>query len=316
MVNIKGILYANKVDAEIDDYGDLSSFSIGGLGWEARVKKEETDKESERKKYQYTGIQQIGTSFPIPYTRDQLIKKRFESGSWLNKSWFATLITLLAVAIDAVCYGLLIEQSLPDDADMRWLDLLPAVGAAIAIDLLPTFLAQNLHRVNIKRKKVITIYNIFCIILFLAFIVIILIYRFSDLNMNKGYVDGCWAILMSLIPCATTMMCFIVNYISFDPQKTKLKKLREQELYIQENIFEIKSMLEEADALPSYKMNLIEQDNALYNSAYDLIETIGEYYKSYIRAEIIPQLHSPADTTDLSATRNVQSVQKIQLPII
>ena len=46
MISIKSKIHGNKVDAEIDEYGELSSFAAGGIGWEARVHKNKTEKET------------------------------------------------------------------------------------------------------------------------------------------------------------------------------------------------------------------------------------------------------------------------------
>ncbi len=318
MISIKGKIKENKVDAEIDDYGDFSAFEAGGANWEAKVHKSKTEKEFERDEYQYTGIQQIGTSFPNPYTRDQLIKLKFANNTIFQDSIVAIIVTIIAVVIDVICYGLLIEENIPADESMNILDYLPALGAAIAIDVLPMFFAQNLHRINVSKKKVIKIFGVLSIALIFIFLIIISAYRIGALYFvddPRPIVDYIWAIFMVMIPIATTMMCFIVNYISFNPIKNELMRLKNQELFIQENIFEIDAMITEAEAIPNYKENLIIQDNALYESACDLIETIGEYYKSYIRTEIIPILHSPADTTELSADRNAKSIKSIKLPV-
>lgn len=318
MISIKSKVHGNKVDAEIDEYGELSTFAAGGIGWEARVHKNKTEKEIERDEYQYTGIQQLGTSYPNPYTRDQLIKLRFGNSTIFQNRIVSFIVTCLAVAIDFVCYALLIQNSVGNAENLSGKDYLPAIGAAIAIDFIPLFFAQNLHRLNVSKKKVLKIFNILSIILVVLLLAIILTYRIVSLYYNNDprlIIDFVWAVFMVFIPIATTMTCFIVNYISYNPLREELKRLKNQELYVQENIFEINAMLEEAGSTPEYKENLIEQDNALYESAYDLIGTIGEYYKSYIRTEIIPMLHSPADTTDLSADRNVKEVKKIELPI-
>lgn len=318
MISIKSKFHGNKVDAEIDEYGELSSFAAGGIGWEARVHKNKTEKETEREKYQYTGIQQLGTSYPNPYTRDQLIKLKFGNSTIFQSPLASFIVTVLAIIIDLCCYILLIQGHAGTGQDLAFQDYLPAVGAAIAIDISPLFFAQNLHRLNIPKKNVLDCFNKVSIGLIAFILAVILFYRVSIIfheQVNEGFINFLWALLMLSIPLATTTVCFIVNYISYNPLREELKRLKNQELYVRENIYEIEAMLEEANSITDYKNNLIEQDNALYDSAYDLIGAIGEYYRSYIRTEIIPMLHSPADTTDLSADRNVETVKKIELPL-
>lgn len=317
MISIKGKLKENKVDAEIDDYGEFSTLEAGGSTWEAKVHKSKTEKELERDEYQYTGIQQLGTSYPNPYTRDQLIKLKFANDLSFKHPVVAFAVTIIAVIIDVVCYGLLIEENIPANETMQFIDYLPAIGAAIAIDFLPMFFAQNLHRISTDKKKVMKLFGIFSIALIIIFLIVISLYRICALYTSNDslLVKLIWAIFMILIPIATTMMCFIVNYISFNPLQKEIKRLKKQELFIQENIFEINAMIKEAESMPNYKEQLIAQDDVLYESAGNLIETIGEYYRSYIRTEIIPILQSPADTTDLSADRNVAPVKNITLPI-
>ncbi len=317
MISIKSKIHGNKVDAEIDEYGDLSSFATSGIGWEARVHKNKTEKEMERDEYQYTGIQQLGTSYPNPYTRDQLIKLKFGNSTIFQSAIVSFVVTTCAIIIDMICYTLLIQGSVDINTDLSIQDYLPALGAAIAIDFIPLFFAQNLHRLNTCKKKVLKRFNIISIVVIIAIIAIILTYRILQISQpeDSEIVSVFWAILMMIIPVATTMTCFIVSYISYNPLREELKRLKNQELYIQENIYEINAMLSEAESIPNYRENLIKQDDALYDSAYDLIGTIGEYYRSYIRTEIIPMLHSPADTTDLTVDRNINTIQKIELPI-
>lgn len=259
----------------------------------------------------------MGTIYPNPYDREDLVKKEFMETCWYRKTWCSLLITAVVIVIDVICYLLMFQSFVLEDQDYNIQSMMSAVGAAVAIDVLPLFFAHCLHRVNISRKKVIKIFSIISIIDVVAFLVLALLIRLGTgpFKGEAGMAVG-WAWILFMIPISTSLVCFIVNYLSYNPVKAELKKLRMLQLYKQEDINELKAAIAEYEAQTEYTENLAAEDEVLYESAYQLIESIGEYYRTYVRTNIIPMLASPADTTDLSADRAIPPTKKIHLPLI
>lgn len=302
---------------ELDANDDLTSFEINGRVFRAKIKKAISKKMLERLQHNTTGIIQIGTVYPTPYDREELINKEFAENCWYRKPVFSFLITIAVIIIDILCYLLMFQSFVLEDQDYNIQSIMSAVGAAVAIDVLPLFFAHCLHRVNISRKKVIKIFSIISIIDVVAFLVLALLIRLGTgpFKGESGIAVG-WAWILFMIPISTSLVCFIVNYLSYTPLKAELKKLRLLQLYKQEDINELQAAIAEYEAQEKYTENLIAEDEVLYNSAYDLVDTVGEYYRTSVRTKIIPLLKSPADTTDLSADRGISPTKKVPLPLI
>ncbi len=317
MSKFSGNYDKNTIDAEIDEYGDLTSIEIGTPIFGAKYHKGINKKERERNNYNTTGITQLGTIYPTPYNREDLIKKEFMETCWYRKTWCSLLITAVVIVIDVICYLLMFQSFVSEDQDYNIQSMMSAVGAAVAIDVLPLFFAHCLHRVNISRKKVIKVFSIISVIDVAAFLVLALLIRLGVGPFEgEGGIDIGWAWILLMIPISTSLVCFIVNYLSYNPVKAELKKLRMLQLYKQEDINELQATIAEYEAQEKYTENLAAEDEILYESAYQLVESIGEYYRTYVRTNIIPMLASPAETTDLSADRGIAPTKKVHLPLI
>ena len=64
----------NGLDAEIDEFGDLNSLDIENNKVKFSFRKGMNSKAIERTMYDKTGINQLGTTYPNPYDREELIK--------------------------------------------------------------------------------------------------------------------------------------------------------------------------------------------------------------------------------------------------
>lgn len=95
-------------------------------------------------------------------------------------------------------------------------------------------------------------------------------------------------------------MCFIVNYLAYDPYEKKLKTLKKIKLFREENINELNATIIEIDSELDYMNRLLDQDKALYEGAQKRIESVGNHYRKYVRNVLMITQSSPADTSDLS----------------
>lgn len=327
IVYFRELFFHGRIDAEINDYGEIESFELSGNG--SSFKYSKSGKRKKLNKYNRTGVHTLGTTYPDPYDREELLKQEYKNSNWYSSKVAVIFFTLSAIIIDFCCYVNLFELAAGNSGEIGFMEMLAAFGAAAAIDLLPIFFSHNLHRNSLMKrlekngygnvykfkfeKQVLTIFTIFNAILFVSIVVLMSITRLFELNPDEKQF---WInLIISLIPLATSMVCFILGYLSYNPAKKKLKELNIIKLFLQENINESLAMIEEVKSQPDYYESLKKQDELLYNSAFEFIEKIGECYKSYARMKVIPYLNSPADTTDLSAKRTKTIYQKIKFPL-
>lgn len=325
MFKFSGRVKENKLDTEIDEFGDIKSIDVENDNVEVSYKRDFNPKAIERLKYDRTGISQLGTTYPQTYDREEFIKLSKKPLNWYCSDLALILITSFIVIVDFMCYLFMLNnQQTKNGEDFNYSILLVAIGIAIAIDLLPIFIAHNLHRQAVDRKKVLKGFNILCIVLVFIFVLSIFIYRLlngegdetvkgtmelmtnsesEEINSNP-FINFLRLVttpfLYVLIPFATSLLCFILNYLSYNPIVKKIQKKKKELLVKQEDVNELKAVITEIESENDYYGFLKDKDDTMYNSAFDMIESISDYYKSYVRTELMIGLRSPADTTDLS----------------
>lgn len=302
------------LDTEIDEFGDIQSLNVDSPIVKFHFRRNLNLKAIERLSYDRTGISQLGTTYPTTYDREEFISLSKKPLNWYGYNIAAIVATLFIVVVDFFCYlTMFASQNADQDFDQKL--ILVAIGIAIAIDFLPIFFAHNLHRWEMDRKKVLKSFNIACVVLVGVFLVSVFAFR---LLISGNDSSGLWdnpestspflkfantaveSLIYMLVPCATSLLCFILNYLSYDPISKKILKKKREILFKQEDVNELKAVIKEMESKSDYYELLCQKDEIMYKSSCDMIESISEYYKAYVRTELIKGLHSPADTTDLS----------------
>ena len=306
--------YGNGLDAEIDEFGELNSIKVDTHKVKFGYKKGLNTKERERKKYKKTGIPQLGTTYPMPYDREEVIRLFGKEINIYRRNWFVILFTLLVMALDFCCYMLMLANL---KVDYKY--ILVAIGVAIAVDALPVFFAHNLHRLNAQRKKVLKCFNVIVVLFIVIFLGVVLAYRIlcfvktgtlpnnNTLNLfgsgNTGKLsinDILLSTFFFLVPIATSLFCFIINYLGYNPVEKKIRDKKREILFKREDVNELQTVIKEIELKGDYRSFLIYLDNKRYKASLEMIDSIGEYYKAYVRTEIMKKLKSPAESTDLS----------------
>lgn len=304
------------LDAEVDEFGDIQSLNVDSPVVKFHIRKNLNLKAIERLRYDRTGISQLGTTYPTTYDREEFINLSKKPLNWYGYNLTAILATLFIVFVDFSCYLIMFaSQNGNQDFDQKL--ILVAIGIAIAIDFLPIFFAHNLHRQGVNRKKVLKIFNITCIVLVIIFLVSIFSFRLLIITLqdtsNNPWSDAqstditfqmanaaVESFIYMLVPCATSMLCFILNYLSYNPISKKILIKKREILFKQEDINELKAVIKEMESKSDYLEILSKKDEIMYQSTNDMIDSISAHYKAYVRTEIMKSLHSPADTTGLS----------------
>lgn len=299
----------NELDAEIDEFGDLTSLNVGTESVKFEFKKRKSAKAIDRKKYNRTGIPQLGTTYPNSYDREEFIKLSKNPFPFYKTTWFSTVITFFIILVDLFCYTLMLDNISVGEVTVP----LVALGIALAIDGLPLFIAHNLHRQCVNRKKVLKVFNILSSVFVVAFLIVVLVCRIANvlatdstngdiIGINPySVLDGIFeSVFFALIPIATSFVCFIVNYLGYNPIENKILKKRREILFKLEDVNELDALIVEINQRGDYEGFLLDKDDEMYNAAYEMIDSIADYYKSYVRTGIMKKLQSPADTTELS----------------
>ena len=319
MAHFYSRLSNNQLDTEINEFGDLDSLDFKSRDIEIKYRKGKSWREIERARYKTTGIAQLGTTYPTPYDRESLIKKEYLPNSWYGYPFATFAITLIAVIIDTFCYLSMFGYGRSYSRMENFYILISTLGAAIAIDILPMFLAHNLHRIsncsdNQKVKKWVLI--TFSIISFLLFVFVVgIVFKLRLYNVDKLSNEFWKFVLMSMIPISTSLLCFISGYLSFSLYRKKLINLKSIKLFLEENICEMNAMIEEFNSQPNYYETLKQEEEALYNAANNFVDDVSDYYKTYARMYIIPYLQSPAATSDLTVKELIKQHEKTKFPI-
>lgn len=340
MFDFKAKVKNNELDAEIDEFGDLQSIDIENDKVKFNFKRRLSPKALDRKKYNRTGIMQFGTTYPNSYDREELIDVSRKTFLWYRNAPAIFFLTLAIIAIDFTCYITMFTGEVALE-NLEPATVLISLGIAIAIDLLPLFIAHNFHRQEIDRKKVLKIFNICCIVLIVVFVSTVFVYRVLNPNSVASTSAPTMASLQSdaskqdtskpdaskqdpsdnqsdkadnveyaetyvkpflylLIPFATSLFCFIVNYLSYDLIRKKILQKEREILFKREDVYELKAAIQEMDSKSDYYDLLLKKDDMLYQAAFDKVDSICAHYKAYVRTKIAEAMHSPADTTDLT----------------
>lgn len=314
-MKIHGEAERNVLDTEIDDFGDIQSVEFTSPIARFRFRRKPNAKVLSRLGYDRTGIAQLGTTYPDSYDREELIDFSRRPLFWFNNKAVIFIATVLIIAVDFFCYLTMFGLHGSENGSGKEL-ILVAIGIAIAIDGLPIFFAHNLHRQDVARKKVLKGFNIACFTLIGIFLIAVFIFRL--LNGTEQGVSDSWdtsgtdtiaspvanaaiqSFIYMLIPCATSLLCFILNYLSYDPISRKILRKRQEILFKQEDIHELKALIKEMENKMDYEDILTQKDDRMYQATDSMIDNISAHYKTYVRTELMKNLRSPADTTDLS----------------
>ncbi len=291
----------NHITGELDENGDIASFEAGGNTFKTKYKRRLSKKEIDRFKYNITGIPQLAMVAPNPPDREDLVDKKFSAKMITQKAWFSILVTGAAIIFDLFCYIMMFEGMVTVEDSVSDAFYLAAVAVAFVIDVIPAFFARILHTIVKNQRNVLKVFFALSFIFIAIFIFVCFAVRCKYYSTNfgdKNITDE--IVIQSLIPIATTLVCFIVNYLSYDPYEKKLKTLHKLKLFREENINELEAMLVEIDSETDYRNRLLKQNEKLFDETYKMIDKIAENKREFIREAMALALTSPADTSDLS----------------
>lgn len=283
----------NSFSLETDDYGNIESWSIKNVpsNISASFGKKAKRKNKARKNFITTGIPQMGTTYPMPLDREDIIDFEYSEDQWYCRPWVSIVAFLIAVIVDGFC----LFQSIGYVFESTEIKIVSIIGAVLAIDALPIFFAYNLKKTKVKEK---TMHGFLCALSMLIFLLVLGILVYVSIGYDKGSTIS--LIVLSVIPVATSSFCFTAAYVAYDPLKNELIKYNKLKMHRKENISQLNAMVAEINANTNYETDMQNIENERYNSAKERVKKLSEMYKSIVRIKLAEILKSPAETSDLT----------------
>ena len=280
----------NSFSLETDEFGNIESWSIKNMpsNISASFKKKKKRKDKDRENFLTTGIPQIGTTYPVPLDREDLIDFEYKDDQWY---WVSIAAFLIAVCVDGFCFFESIGHAFSDPV----IKIVAIIGAVLAVDAIPIFFAYNLRKTQIKEKSM---HIILCILSFLVFIIVLGILAYTCIGYDER--NTLSLMVLFIIPIATSSFCFTAAYITYDPLKNELIKYSKLRMHRMENINQLKALIKEIETDPNYETKMTEIENERYDSAKKRIKQLSDMYKAIVRIKLAEFLKIPADTSDLS----------------
>lgn len=276
---------------DTDETGNIESWNLNSSPHSLKIKysKKIHRKNKERKKFMTSGISQIGPTYPIPLDREELIDFEFKKDQWYCREYISIASLIIAVLVDSMCYYTLFARENMDIIQT----IISIAGAVLAIDALPIYFAYNLKKL-VKNKKCISV--VLCLLCFFVFMLFFSVIFCELYAYNLIPAD----FIFILIPVATSSLCFIAGYVSYDPLQNKLKKYKKLRMHRIDNIYELKALINEIERNSDYEADFISIENEKYKNAIQKIDALSSMYKRIVRLRLAVYLKSPADTSDLT----------------
>lgn len=140
----------NSFSLETDEYGNIESWAIKNIpsNISASFRKKKKRKDKDRENFITTGIPQIGTTYPVPLDREDLIDFEYKIDQWYCRPWVSVIAFLIAVCVDSFCFFESFGHAFSDPI----IKIVAIIGAVLAVDALPIFFAYNLKKLRLKKK--------------------------------------------------------------------------------------------------------------------------------------------------------------------
>lgn len=109
-----------------------------------------------------------------------------------------------------------------------------------------------------------------------------------------------FAAFSSFLPIVTSIASFGASYMSFNPLKTRLARLRKRQVALEDAISQVESTLVEYDANQDFEDQLMAIDDEQYANTLGMMEAQAVMFSNYVRERIKEHLGDPSATNELS----------------
>ncbi len=246
--------------------------------------------------------------------RSGLIQDAYAVESFWERPCVSLFVLALCGIADFMVFSQLFALILYEH---EWLQRLSVVGCLIAFDFGPVYLGMARRRSTqgLRADK------LGCALLVAAFLGVALFNcylrimlrdqlvpsnsaaefsLFSVMNPGSSPAALPYAVFSSVLPVATSIVSFFVSLSSCNPLKVRLKRLRRQQIELEDAICQVDAILAEYKQTSDLKTRLQKEDDAMYAAALAAVKEQGFYLADYVRERLKEHLGDPAALNELS----------------
>lgn len=250
------------------------------------------------------------------HLRHQLLKYDSKTESIWEHPIASIFIVVLCAVLDFIMFRQIFSRVLYDDI---WTQALGVVSLLISFEIAPLYLGILKKRMDCRLNAG----KFIAVLLLCAFVVGVICnaaLRFATKDLvlpdfssasistigetqvseGDGYLPLLFAIFGTLLPIITSFVSFSVSYMSYHPLKQKLKKLRQQQLALEDNINKHEAAEVEYQKYLEYMEKKLAEDEEYYLLTKQLIEKRALLYANYVRHRIKEKLLNPTANNVLS----------------
>ena len=247
--------------------------------------------------------------------QEHLLKTRYAADSGWEHPAAAIPVMLICGTLDFVVFQQLFAAILYDQLLIQWLSV---IGCLIAFDLAPIYLGVLMK----KRSQGMRINLFAASALALSFALVLagniwLRITVKDILLPPDPTAGMslfgsggaaesdpaalpYAIFSSMLPLATSLVSFVVSYISSDSLRGRIRLLHAQQLKLQEAAAQIRAILAEYQADPDFQDRLMRADDEQYDVELAAAEEQGFRYADQVRQRNKEYLGEESAANELS----------------
>ena len=246
--------------------------------------------------------------------RSGQIQEAYAVESFWERSAVSVFVLVLCAVLDSVVFLQLFSLILYDHV---WLQRLSTIGCLIAFDFGPIYLGISRRRSTQGLK----VDKLGCALLTAAFLGVAFFNCylrimlkdqlvpvdstaessvFSSMSGGSNPAALPYAIFSGILPLATSIVSFYVSLSSCNPLKSRLKRLRKQQVELEDAICQLDAVLAEYKQSSELAQRLRTEDDMLYVSALTTAKEQAFYLADYVRERIKEHLGDAAALNALS----------------
>ena len=252
-------------------------------------------------------------------TMDRVVKERFKADTKWEHPAMAVVVMLLCGTLDFIMFRQLFGSFLYDNVWIQWFSI---IGLLIGFDAAPIYLgmAAKKRKQGLNTSKVVTGVFLFAFIVSFIINVILRIAMkdqvlpdlekmatsvFGDVSMGIPVNERAlpYALFTAVLPLVTSLVSFGISFMTFNPLKQKLKKLREEQYFLERDLDSIKAVLAEYEYDRDFQERIMEDDVRNYWIAREMAKEKAMMYLDYVRERIAEHLGTPSAANAMVSTQ-------------
>ncbi|MBO4676588.1 MAG: hypothetical protein J5633_03470 [Oscillospiraceae bacterium] len=235
--------------------------------------------------------------FPL---RNDLLQDAYKVESFWERPAVSLFVLILCSTLDYVVFAQTFSIILYDKVLLQRLSV---IGCLIGFDLGPVYLGLSRR----KATQGLRVDKLGCALLVTAFLTMVAFNTYLRVVLKDQLVPASsaaafsvfntgaaesnpaalpYAIFSSILPVATSIVSFYVSLVSSNPLKSRLMRLRKEQIELEDAISQLEAILEEYAHAPELEARLLNEDKAMYLNALAMAKEQGFYLCDYVRERL------------------------------